>query len=258
MPKLLRLSCLVLLCSATRLALAEPSGLGKRLAELRSEVDEFEGKLEKIRMETRSERLSLETQRGDLQVLLRTEQVRRDTLHKLRSKLRAEQAEVESWADELRAPGLQAATELCRTIAASLPFQLEARSQTCDQIVADLKRPDIDPVLSVSKLWQLTEDELRLTGETGLHKQAVSLAGERQLAEVARLGMAVLYFRLADGRIGWAKKDADGYSFELFSDKGREKAVADLYEALRKQIRQGLFSLPLPQPDAAQHRQGTP
>jgi hypothetical protein len=228
--------------------MAAPPDLGQELANLRSEVDELEAKLERIRMDARSERLSLETQRGDLQVLLRTEKVRRDTLIKLRNKVRTEQTEAEQWADELRGPALLAAKELRRYIAGSLPFQLEARLRTCDEIIAGLERPDIDPVLSLSKLWQLAEDELRLTAESGLHKQAVELDGERSLAEVARLGMAVLYFRLDDGRTGWARKSPDGYDLEVFSDAARREATLALYEALRKQIRQGTFALPLPTP----------
>ena len=242
----------VLLCATAWPAVAGAEGLGKQLAELRSEVDDLETRLERIRMEARSERLSLETQRGDLQVLLRTETVRRDTLRKLRSRLRREQEMAEQWADELRQPGLEAARELRQYIAASLPFQLQARLETCDQIIADLERPDADPVLAISKLWQLSEDELRLTAESALHKQAVQIEGERQLAEVARLGMAVLYFRLDDGRIGWAKKGREGFSFEVFSDKQRQKAVAELYDALRKQIRNGAFALPLPVVESGQ------
>jgi hypothetical protein len=248
MLKSLRFGVVSLLAWSSWPAVAGNDGLGKQLADLRSEVDELEAKLERIRMETRSERLSLETQRGDLEVLLRTEKVRRDTLVKLRHKLRAEQEEAAHWAEELREPGLAAAEELRRYIATSLPYQLEGRLQACDQIISDLKTPDIDPILSISKLWQLTEDELRLTAESGLHKQAITLAGERQLAEVARIGMAVLYFRIDDDQFGWAKESSNGYSFELFSEQRRQKAVAELYEALRKQIRQGAFALPLPKP----------
>ena len=239
-------------------AMAQTSDLGKQLAGLRAEVDELEAKLERIRMEARSERLSLETQRGDLQVLLRTEKVRRNTLVKLRNKLRSEQKQAEEWSEELREPGLLAAKELRGYIEGSLPFQIEARLGACDQIIADLERSDIDPVVSISKLWQLTEDELRLTAESGLHKQPILLEGERRLAEVARLGMAVLYFRLDDGRTGWAKRTTDGYAFEVFSDPRRQEAVAGLYEALRKQIRQGSFDLPLPSPQAASNLGGRP
>jgi hypothetical protein len=58
--------------------------------------------------------------------------------------------------------------------------------------------------------------------------------------------MAVLYFQLEDGRMGWARPGEGGFTFELFADSARAKAASALYEALRKQIRQGSFSLPLP------------
>ncbi|MFW5878785.1 MAG: DUF3450 family protein [Myxococcota bacterium] len=221
---------------------------GARLAALRAEVDELDAKLQRIRMDARSERLSLETQRGDLEVLLRAEQVRRDTLLRLRARLRSEEREADAWAEALRSPALEAARELRGQVAASLPFQHEARLDAVDAVIADLERPDADPVLATSKLWQLTEDELRLTGECGLHEQVVVVDGERRLAEVARIGMAVLYFMLEDGRVGWARSGSDGPVYEVFSDPERIEGVETLYEALRKQLRQGRFRLPLPPP----------
>ncbi len=249
-PMMLALAAFAHTFGAPAVAQAKDVDPGKRLAELRSAVDELETKLEDVRAQARSERLSLETQRGDLEVMLRTETVRRETLLRLGAKLQSDQRHAAADSEAMRGPGLAAAQLVRDSIAASLPFQRDARLSAADQSIAEFQRPDTDPLLAISRLWQLCEDEIRLTEEVGLYKQVVEVGGERHLAEVARLGMAVLYFRLSDGRMGWAVLGDAGFTFEFLQQARQTRAVADLYDALRKQLRQGVFDLPLPKPSS--------
>ena len=217
-----------------------------RLDTLRLEVDELEARLEKIRSEARAGRLSLQTQKGDLEVLLRKEQVRRETLKRLRARQIAERRKVESWTTRLLEPAREAATRLRKLVLNTLPFHREERLAAVDEINAGLEGPRPDPVIAISRLWQLVEDELKLTAESGLHRQVIELQGERLLVEVARLGMAVLYFKTEDGRVGWAVPRSDDYVFEVLNQSDQVEAVLVLFDALRKQIRKGYFELPLP------------
>ncbi|MBN2496954.1 MAG: DUF3450 family protein [Deltaproteobacteria bacterium] len=229
-------------------ALAGSADYGKKLAKLRAEVDELESRLDRIRSAARAERLSLETQKGDLEVLLRKEQVRAETLRRMRAKQLAERRKAESWSARLVEPARESAGRLRELVLRSLPFKRQERLDAVDEILAGLEGPRADPALALSRLWQLLEDELKLTAESGLHRQVIQLEGERSLVEVARLGMGVLYFRTEDDRLGWAVPGSGGrYAFEVLRDEKRREALEALFEALRKQIRSGYFELPLPE-----------
>jgi len=226
-------------------ARAEAPGLGRKLARLRAEVDALEVRLERVRSRARTERQSLETQQGDLEVLLRKEQVRRETLNRLRARQVAERRKAEARTAELHAPARDAAGRLERHVRSTLPFHRAERLAAVQEIADGLERAGCDPANALSRLWQLVEDELKLTAEAGLHRQVVELGGERVLAEVARLGMAMLYFRTEDGQYGWAVPRDGDWVFETLVDPHRVEAVELLFEALRKQIRKGYFELPL-------------
>ncbi len=228
-------------------ASASPVEYGKQLANLRAEVDELESRLERIRSEARAERMSLQTQKGDMQIMLGKEKVRQKTLKRLRSKQLAEQRKSDSWSAQLVQPALDAAERLRVLIRKSLPLKREQRLAAVDEIVAGLKGSRPDPEVALSRLWQLLEDELKLTAESGLQRQVVKVGGKRLLVEVVHLGMGVLYFKTEDEKYGWVVSNDDGqHTFEILSDKQRVEAIERLFEALRKQIRKGYFQLPLP------------
>ncbi|MBN1653172.1 MAG: DUF3450 family protein [Deltaproteobacteria bacterium] len=226
---------------------ASPVEYGKQLTNLRTAVDELESRLERIRSETQAERVSLLTQKGDLEIMLSKERVRQKTLRRLRAKQLAEQRKSDSWSAQLMQPALDAAERLRVLIRTSLPLKRKQRLDAVDEIVDDLKGPMPDPEVALSRLWQLLEDELKLTAESGLQRQVVEVRGKRLLVEVVHLGMGVLYFKTEDDKYGWAVSNEDGqHTFEILSDERRVEAVERLFEALRKQIRKGYFQLPLP------------
>lgn len=240
------LALVLLLAAPDKAPADDPREFGRRLARLRTEVDELEARLERIRSEARAGQLSLQTQKGDLEVLLRKEQVRGETLKRLRARQITERRKAESWTTRLLEPARKAATRLRKLVINTLPFHREERLAALGEIGAGLEGHRPDPVIAVSRLWQLVEDELKLTAESGMHRQVIELQGQRLLVEVARLGMAVLYFKTEDGRVGWAVPIGDDYVFEVINQPDRVEAVMVLFDALRKQIRKGHFELPLP------------
>ena len=231
---------------AARPVRAEPELDATRLARLRAEVDELQERLDRARSAAGSERRSLQTQKADLEVLLNKEQLRQNTLKRMRARQLDEKRRAESRSALLVEPALAAAQRLRRLVEQTLPFRREQRHQAVDEIIESLRGPAADPAIAISRLWQLLEDEIRLTAESGLHRQVIVLDGRRLLVEVVHLGMGALYFRTQDGRFGWADAGGGkGYTFRLFSDEQRIAAVEALFDALRKQIRRGAFELPL-------------
>ena len=232
-------------------ALAGSSERGRQLAALRSEVNDLEAKVDRLRSEFLSEQQSLQNQKAELEIMHRKEQVRRDTLQRLRSRQITERRKTESWSARLVEPAKEAVEQLRGLVLNTLPFKRKERLAALGEIESGLRAAKPDSALAISRLWQFLEDELKLTAESGLHRQVVLLNGQRRLIEVARIGMALLFFRTKDDRYGWAERSPDGgYRFVVFDDSVRTEATKALFEALRKQIRQGLFLLPLPHPPA--------
>ena len=93
-------------------------------------------------------------------------------------------------------------------------------------------------------MWAFYEDEFRLTRENGIHAQTISLEGAEVLADVAKVGSMMLFFRTADGRMGAARKAGAEWRFEVASDEADRQRIAAWFDSLTKQIRQGWFELP--------------
>ena len=81
------------------------------------------------------------------------------------------------------------------TVTAGLPFRVEDRRDALRKIGASVKDGTLAPSRAATRVWAWIEDELRLTRENGLYRQVISVAGSEVLADVARLGMTMMYFR---------------------------------------------------------------
>ena len=88
-----------------------------------------------------------------------------------------------------------------------------------------------------------------MTHENGLFQQTVKVNGQETLADVVRLGMVALYFRMSDGQVGYAQKDGGTWSYHVIDKPKDVEQVAMLFDSFKKQVRVGLFELPnaLPQ-----------
>ena len=60
--------------------------------------------------------------------------------------------------------------------------------------------------------------------EISYAQQIVDVDGERVLGDVVRIGMALMYFRLPTGEVGWARRKEDGWRLERI--ESAEVAVA--------------------------------
>ncbi|MDW8478785.1 MAG: DUF3450 family protein [Xanthomonadales bacterium] len=126
----------------------------------------------------------------------------------------------------------------------ALPFRLEDRLQALADLRQQIALGTIAPPRAANRLWALIEDELRIARENGLYSQTIPLGGERVLADVAKLGSVMLFFRTGDRRVGRAVPGGEGWRFELIEDPADRERILALFDALRKQIRQGFFELP--------------
>lgn len=247
------LSALVLCATLSFVAAAAPQlasaadadDLSQGLIRLRAEVEALNGELTLLRDEQRTTLGTLNAQKADLQANLERQQL---AARELREKLAAaaeQQSDAGLVADNLKPLLLGALLDLRRYVAAGLPFKRDERLGELDAFRTQVESGALPVPRAVNRLWAFYEDEFRITRENGLHSQTITLGDERVLAEVAKIGSMALYFRTQDGRVGQAQAGADGWHFVGLTNRDDVARINTLYDALKKQIRQGWFELPL-------------
>ncbi len=219
--------------------------LGSRVVELRVQVDEVSADISALRADLANELRSIAAREADLEL----------EVARAEARVRAQQASLDQYhqesdvrnvqEDELRPVVLRAIGDLETAVETSLPYKREERLESLDQLRRDFEGGVLAPEMALSRLWQFVEDELRLTGIVELNQQVVVVDGEEFLADVAHVGMVDLFFATEGGRCGRAVGSGGGYRFEFLEDKDDKKAVQELMDRLRKQIRTGYIELPL-------------
>ncbi|MFK7958207.1 MAG: DUF3450 family protein [Lysobacterales bacterium] len=218
--------------------------LAQRLISLRSEVEQLNQELDLLKDEQRATMSSLAAQKTELAASQR----RLDTqVQQLQQKLdenltQAAEAGVDN--DVLLPAVLTAISDLQSYIAQSLPFKKEERLTELDEIRVQLETNVIPPNRAANRLWALYEDEIRLTRENGIYSQTIELDGKRLLADVAKIGTVMMYYRTADERYGQVVKTGQDWQFQPVADAAGIASIAGLFDSLQKQIRQGYFELP--------------
>jgi hypothetical protein len=220
--------------------------LAEALIQLRSEVEQLNTEVELTRQESRTQLAALSAQKAELDA-----QVSRLELNvrKLREDLakRQQEAAAAGVAGEALLPVLLAAiAELRDFIQAGLPFQRAERLAGLDDLRRQLEGGTLAPARAANRLWAFYEDEFRLTRENGMYAQTIRLDGADVLADVAKVGSMMLFFRTSDGRMGAARKTGAEWRFEVVSDEADRRRIAIWFDSLSKQIRQGWFELPNP------------
>lgn len=241
---------LVLLATVAPAAADKVSGLAEQLSSLRGEVEELSADLARKDTEIRDQLKALSRQKTELELELKREQTR---IQKVQLSIddRRKRVSEERGQDQQLEPLFAASMKDVREyVKGSLPFRIDERLAELDKLEGQHRQGLLSASKATSRLWTFVEDEFRLTRESGLYKQAVSVDGKEHLAEVVRLGMVLLYFRVDDNFVGQAKREGEAWKFETIDDPDNKKLVAELFESFKKQIRVGLFRVPaaLPAP----------
>ncbi|NOX75485.1 MAG: DUF3450 domain-containing protein [Gammaproteobacteria bacterium] len=218
--------------------------LSKRLIVLRGEVEDLGAELSLQRAEEKQRIATLLTQRSEVQASVSRELRNQDKLKTFLKKNRELARQAGADAGKLKPVVLNAIARIKHNVTDGLPFQLGERLAALDSMRDQLNSGVLSPPRAANRLWAFCEDELHLTRENGIYRQAVDIDGVSVLVDVARLGMILMYFRAPDQRYGMARKTSDGWRFEPADNEQDSKRIATLFESLQKQIRTGLFELP--------------
>lgn len=232
-------------------ALADDSEQARRLAELRAEVETLAAEVEAAKEDARGELRSLELQQTDLEARIRQEEVRVEELERMIERQR-EALQSEAIAGEVLTPVIEKAlADIRASIQSSLPYRHDERLGEVERLEKQLVDGTVTPQRATMRVWQLIEDELRLTRENIMDRQVIPLDGAEVLADVARIGMMMMYFRTEDGRVGAVTGSPGAWTYTVFTAGGDITATQELFDALEKQVRVGWFELPNALPEGS-------
>jgi len=223
---------------------AENEKMVESIMKLRADVETLYTKIDENKENYRTQMQSLAMQIADSEAQIN----RINTSIKLADvelqKTQMEIADRSNASVELR-PLLESAFTMLETsIREGLPFMVQERLAALEKIKTDLAENLITEERAVALLWASYDDSIRLTSEIGLFKQKVTIDGQDVLANVAKIGSVMLFFQTLDSRVGYVTKDRDRYMYKTVQDPDQKKSILVLFDALRKQIRTGYFSIP--------------
>lgn len=239
-------ACVLLSFTAAVAAQApdSPGALAESLIKLRAEVEQLNNDVELTRQESRTQMAALSAQKAELSAAVGRSELNVRKLREDLAKCEAEAGNAGVAGETLKPVLLAALDGLRQHIAGGIPFKQTERLAELDELKRQLEAGTLAPPRAANRLWAFFEDEFRITRENGIYSQTIALDGKDVLADVAKVGSMMLFFRLADGRVGAARNSGDAWRFEVLTDPADSKRVLAYFDALGKQIRQGWFELP--------------
>ena len=232
------------LCSMPVPAQDSLDNLGAELARMRGEVESLNAELNSLTEQHRAEMNSLAAQKGDLEATRRREELRIRQLEDDLEVNRERAAEAGVAGEALVPVAEQVIADLTGHIEQGIPFKIDERLEALSDIRSQLESGALAPPRVINRLWSYYEDELRLARENGLYSQIIPLAGDRVLADIAKLGTVAMYFKTRDGRSGYAVRRGSNWNYQVAEARAERQQIDTLFESLAKQIRSGYFVLP--------------
>ncbi len=223
------------------------ANLAQRIAEKRSEVESLSNEVELAKAQYNEQLRSLATQTADVEAQINREKLQLQQINQdiERARKTIQRAE-ESVADV--DPLINRVLARHRTyINNALPFQQVERLKELDSLERLYADGSLEAPTMLTRLWNMVESEFRLTQESGLYRQNIEVDGEYQLAEVVRLGMVMLYFKTFDDQFGYAFPVGNGqWKYTRAQSRQEKDQIANLFDSMRRNLREGLFYLPNP------------
>lgn len=220
--------------------------LAQSLIRIRGEVEELQNQLDMEKQDHKGKVDALSSQISDLSVENRRQKLALEKMKQTIQKLQ-EAKEAKMSGEEVLLPIVKTGLENLRQIVADgVPFKIDERLAELESITNQLESGNLDPKRAANRIWAFIEGEVRLTRENGLYSQSIALNGKNVLADVAKLGSMFVYFQTSDNQVGMAQKHKGAWQFVELYDSASKQRINNLFDALKKQIRQGYFELPNP------------
>ncbi len=214
------------------------------LMKLRTEVELLHSQIQDDQDAFQSSMRSLSLQKNDFETQINRQETQLKKINQEINQIRELIKKRSSKTDGLNPMVFQAVDNLQNIVSEGIPFKVSLRENDINEVKTQLKANLITPEQALSKIWGSYDDALRMSSENGLFKQPIMLAGKEKLAEVVKLGTVMLFFKLPTGEVGYAKKEEKKYHYIQESDEIKQKQIFSLFDAMKKQIRTGYFTIP--------------
>lgn len=216
----------------------------KSIMKLRADVEALYTKIDenKVAYKAQMKSLALQNADNDAQINRKATSIKLADLELQKIKVKIENTSTNNL--ELKPLIKELAKNLDTSITDGIPFKIQERKASLAKIKKDLEENLITEERALALLWASYDDNIRLTKEIGLFKQNININSKDVLAEVAKIGSVLLYFKTPNKEVGYIKKDGSTYQSVVVNHKEEIKNINQLFDALTKQIRTGFFTLP--------------
>ena len=214
------------------------------IMKLRGDVEALYTKIDenKVAYKTQMKSLALQNADNDAQINRKATSIKLADLELQKIKVKIENRSTNNL--ELKPLIKELVINLNTSITNGIPFKIQERIASLAKIEKNLEENLITGERALALLWASYDDNIRLTKEIGLFKQTININSKNILAEVAKVGSVLLYFKTPNQEVGYIKKEGSTYQTVAVNGKEEVKNINNLFDALTKQIRTGFFTLP--------------
>ena len=244
LPNALKLWLAGSLVGAAALMAGTEDNMAASLMKLRAEVEKLNTQIQDEKDETKASMRSLVLEKNELDATVGREDLKIKQLEQEIAKVKKQIEAASKNSEGIKPVVTEAIANLKARIASELPFKTAERLADVERIETQMEAGLLTPQKALVQVWNSYADELRMTKENGLFKQTIKLDGKDRLAEIARLGTVMMYFKTPDDRVGFVAKDANGWYYKEAVGKEAKDQILGLFDSMQKQIRTGYFTLP--------------
>jgi len=243
-PNFLKILLAGSLMSTPALLASTEDNMAESLMQLRAEVEKLNTQIQDEKDDTKATMRSLALEKNELDATVGREDLKIKQLEQEIAKVKKQIEAASKNSEGIKPVVAEAISNLKARIASELPFKTAERLEDVTRIEQQMNEGLITPQKALVQVWNSYADEVRMSKENGLFKQTIKLDGQDRLAEVARLGSVMMYFKTPDDRVGYVAKDKNGWYYKETVDKEGKDQIMVLFDAMHKQIRSGYFTLP--------------
>jgi len=224
--------------------MANSDNMAESLMKLRAEVEQLDSSIADEKETFRGSMKSLRLQKNDLEALIAREDLRTKQLTAEMGKVKKEVQEAGRNSVGMKPLVLDALARLQARIQTQIPFKTSDRIDDVTHIEEQLKKDEITAQKALALTWNSYGDAIRMSRENGIFKQTIELNGQDRLADVARIGTMMMFFMTPNEEVGYVVKDQQGWQYKQAINKAEMDQISALFDAFKKQIRTGYFTLP--------------
>lgn len=211
---------------------------------LRAEVEQLDSSIADEKDTFKGSMKSFRLQKNDLEAMIAREDLRMKQLNAEMGKVKKEVQEAGKNSVGLKPLVLEALARLQARIQTQIPFKTSDRIDDVSRIAEQLKKDEITAQKALALTWNSYGDAIRMSKENGIFKQTIELNGQDRLADVARIGTMMMFFMTPNDEVGYVVKDNQGWQYKQAINKEEMDQISAIFDAFKKQIRTGYFTLP--------------